>query len=98
MSELESEQHEHGLVVSCTKLYSYSYLCTISHVDLSFAPPYTRRVTCSTQRASLPDADWCMQSDVMPDSRRSSGLEKVDKDRKCFRMIGGVLVERTVRV
>lgn len=41
MSELEGEQHEHGLVVDC--------------------------------------------------------LSKVDSNRKCFRMIGGVLVERTVK-
>ena len=31
-------------------------------------PTHTRRVTCSTQRPCLFDADWCLQSDAMPDS------------------------------
>lgn len=34
---------------------------------------------------------WAHRSTVM------TALKKVDQDRRCFRMVGGVLVERTVK-
>ncbi|XP_039264422.2 prefoldin subunit 2-like [Styela clava] len=37
-----------------------------------------------------------LEADVAEHSIVLDALEKVDKDRKCYRLIGGVLVERTV--
>ena len=40
---------------------------TISRAFLSATPPRTRCGPCSTWCPGLPHADWCLQSDVMPD-------------------------------
>ena len=44
----------------------------ISPGFLSSTPPHTPRVTSSTVSPCLFDADWCLQSDVVTNSRRGS--------------------------
>ena len=54
--------------------------CT--HYHTPHTPPHTRHVTCSTAVPVLIDADWCLQSDLMPDSRLFPGQAGRDERRR----------------
>ena len=56
---------------------------------------WTRKVTSKPIFMPKPRFQT-VKDDILPGRLVIETLKEVEKDRKCFRMIGGVLVERTV--
>ena len=64
-SEVTATQHDNIEFRKMGISFCLGLICTISHEFFGDSPPpYTCRVTCSSWWLHVPDADWCLRSDV----------------------------------